>query len=143
MAEEKSENSENKETNQEREKKTPVWEWIIAAVGLILVTVALGTTLYRAVIEESTPPKLEIGVNSIEPTANGYLVKFRVRNAGNQTAAALTIKGELKNGQESVETSAATLAYAPANSERQGGLFFRKNPNQFDLQIRATGYEEP
>jgi len=139
------EKSENKETR-ERPKKTPVWEWIIAAVGLILVVAALGTTLYRAVIEESTPPILEISVEAIVPTANGYLVNFSVKNNGNQTAAGLTVEGELKTdaeGAESVETISATLAYAPANSRREGGLFFSKNPNEYRLEIRAKGYEKP
>ncbi len=152
MTEEKSKNKEeskeenieeNKEENQERHTKTPVWEWLVAAVGLILVIGSIGLTLYRAVIEKTTPPILEFSVDSIQPTANGYLVKFQVRNTGNQTAAALTIEGELKNGEESAETSTATLAYAPANSVRRGGLFFTKNPQNVDLQIRATGYEEP
>ncbi|MDQ3088505.1 MAG: TIGR02588 family protein [Acidobacteriota bacterium] len=138
MAEEK-----EKKENRGRQKETPVWEWIIAAVGLILVVAALGTTLYRAVTEESTPPILEISVKAIVPTSNGYLVEFRVKNTGNQTAAALTIEGELKRGAESVETSTASLAYAPANSQREGGLFFTKNPNEFELNIRALGYEKP
>jgi len=138
MAEEK-----EKKENQERQKETPVWEWIIAAVGLILVVAALGTTLYRAVTKESTPPILEISVKAIVPTSNGYLVEFRVKNTGNQTAAALTIEGELKRGAESVETSTASLAYAPANSQREGGLFFTKNPNEFEVNIRALGYEKP
>lgn len=116
---------------------------VIAAVGLFLVVVATGTTLYRAMTEETTPPQIKVSFASSEPSGDGYLVKFRVVNSGNQTAAAVTIEGELKNGTESVETSSATLTYAPANSERRGGLYFSKNPQQFDLQIRATGYEEP
>lgn len=148
MTEEKSQkNEESKEVdteeNQHRQKITPVWEWIIAALGLILVVVALGTTLYRAVIEESTPPILEITVDSIAPTAGGYLVTFNVKNTGNQTAANLTVEGEMKNGAESVETSSATLAYAPANSKREGGLFFSKNPHEYALELRAKGYEKP
>ena len=140
------ENAEDKKYNQGQPKETPVWEWIIAAVGFILVVAALGTTLYRAVIEESTPPILEISVEAIVPTANGYLVNFSVKNNGNQTAAGLTVEGELKTdaeGAESVETSSATLAYAPANSRREGGLFFSKNPNEYKLEIRAKGYEKP
>lgn len=132
-----------KSENEIRNETPPVWEWVIAAVGLILVVAALGTTLYRAVTEESTSPILDVSVDSIEPTANGYLVEFRVRNTSNQTAAALTIEAQLKKGGESVETSTATLTYAPANSVRQGGLYFTKNPNEFELQIRALGYEKP
>lgn len=138
MAEEK-----DKKENRGRQKKTPIWEWIIAVVGLILVVGAISTTLYRAVTEESTPPILEISVEAIVPTSNGFLVEFRVKNTGNQTAAALTIEGELKRGEESVETSTVSLAYAPANSRREGGLFFTKNPNEFELNIRALGYEKP
>ncbi|MGI8639738.1 MAG: hypothetical protein ACR2MG_07265 [Pyrinomonadaceae bacterium] len=134
---------ENKQENQKQTEKPSIWEWIIAAVGLILVVGSIGLTAYRATTEETTPPILEITFEPSVPTANGYLVKFQVKNTGNQTAAALTIEGELKNGADSAETSTATLAYAPANSVRQGGLFFTKNPQNFDLQIRATGYEEP
>ena len=137
MAEEK---SENQKDNQGRPKVTPVWEWIIAAVGLILVVVAIGTTVYRAMTEESTPPKLEVVIDSISPNGDGYLVRFTVKNTGNQTAAAVAVEGKLKDESE---TGTATLTYVPSNSERRGGLFFTKNPQQFDLQIRVTGYEEP
>lgn len=121
----------------------PVWEWIVAAIGLALVIVAIGTMIYRAVTEDPSLPVLEIRVNSIVPTNTGYLVKFSVKNSGSQTAAALTVEGSLKQDGETVETSAATLTYAPANSEREGGLFFTKNPEEFELEMRATGYEKP
>ncbi|MFN2413136.1 MAG: hypothetical protein ABR535_08825 [Pyrinomonadaceae bacterium] len=139
MAEAKSENK-KAET---REHPVPFWEWIIAAFGLLLVLGAIGTTLYRAAFEESTPPILEFIVDEIQPTAKGYLVRFRVKNTGSQTAAGLAIEGSLRRGEESVETSTASLTYAPANSQREGGLFFTKNPSEFDLLIRATGYEKP
>lgn len=133
----------DKKENHGRQKKTPVWEWIVAALGFISVTAVLGTALYRAVYQESKPPVLEISVESVMPTNSGYLVEFRVKNTGKQTAAALTIEGELKRGEKSVEKSTATLAYAPANSERRGGLLFTENPKEFELKIRATGYEKP
>lgn len=126
-----------------KKKSVPVWEWIVAAIGLILVVGAIGTTVYRAVTEESTPPKLAISVVSIEPVENGFLVKFSVANTGNQTAAGLTVEGVLKTGEETAEASTVTLTYSPANSFREGGLFFTKDPRQYDLQIRALGYEKP
>lgn len=140
MSEEK---SEDKKEDQKQETETPVWEWIIAVVGLILVLGAVGSTAYRAFTEEKTPPKLQAVVESKEPNGDGFLVRFRVENTGNQTAAAVGIEGELKNGEETAETSHSTLAYSPAHSIRRGGLFFTKNPDQFNLQIRVTGYEEP
>ena len=134
MAEEKSNN---------KEAKIPFWEWIIAGVGLILVIGSVGTAFYRAVTEESTPPNLAFSVDSIEQTGGGYVVRFSVANSGSQTAAGLMVEGTLKNGEENAETSTAAFTYAPANSVRQGGLLFTKNPNDFKLQIRALGYEQP
>lgn len=122
----------------------PVWEWIIAAIGLILVAGAVGTMFYRAATEETTPPQLAFIVDSIEPVNSGFLVRFSVKNTGNQTAAGLTVEGVLKkDDREAEETSTANLTYVPANSTRQGGLFFSKNPTESQLQIRALGYEKP
>lgn len=143
MAKDKSENQARADDSPNKKQKVSFWEWLIAAVGLILVVGAVGATLYRAVTKELTPPQIKVIYDSSEANGDGYLVKFRVVNRGSQTAAAVTIEGELKNGAESVEISSATLTYAPANSERRGGLYFSKNPQQFDVQIRATGYEEP
>ena len=134
------ENSENHGDRQGRPQTTSLWEWAIATAGLILVTAAVGMMVYRAATEESTPPRLEIVIDSIEQNGEGYLVKFIVKNTGNQTAAAVAVEGELKSVSE---TAAATLTYVPSNSVRRGGLYFTKNPQQSDLQIRVTGYEEP
>ena len=135
--------SENKKEHGERHKTTPVWEWIIAAVGLVLVAGSISLTLYRALTEELTPPILSISVDSVSSAENGFLVRFSIRNTGNQTAAGLNIEGVLKNGEEIIETSVVALTYAPANSRREGGLFFTRDPSQFNLQIRPLGYEKP
>ena len=136
--------SEIEKENREKSKATSGWEWVIAAAGFILVVSAIGFTLYRAITEEKTPPKLTIKYDEPVPNGDGYLVKFHVTNGGNETAAAVTVEGELKNEDGSTETSTATLTYAPANSERRGGLYFTKNPQPPSaLKIRVTGYEEP
>ncbi len=130
-------------SEEKKEHNTPIWEWIIAGVGLILVIGSISLTLYRAFTEKSTPPILSISLDSASPIENGFLVRFSVKNTGNQTAADLNIEGVLKNGEEIEETSTMALTYVPANSNRQGGLFFTKNPNELDLQIRALGYSVP
>lgn len=139
MAEKKQE----KESENQKKSTSTFWEWVVAAVGLILVVAAIGTTLSNAWTEQNQPPKLEVVVDSIEPNGSNYLVKFSVKNDGGTTAAAVTIEGELKKGAEEVETANATLTYAPSHSERRGGLYFTQNPQQFEMNIRVTGYEEP
>lgn len=140
MAEEKSKDTKERG---EQPKETSVWEWIIAAAGLIMVAGAIGATIYRAVIEEASPPSLEVVVDSIEPSGDKFLVRFSVQNNGNQTAAAVTVEGELKIGSGEPETASSTLTYSPARSTRHGGLYFTQKPDSSNLKIRATGYEEP
>lgn len=137
------EKSETPEKAGARQKEIPIWEWIIAAVGLILVLGSISLTVYRAFTEGSTPPIISISVDAISQTENGFLVGFSVKNTGYQTAADLNIEGVLKNGEKTEETSTMTFTYAPANSSRQGGLFFTRNPNELELQIRAMGYSVP
>lgn len=137
---EKKEESKNEKS---KEEKPSSLEWIVAAVGILLVSGAIGFLIYRGATKGDLPPKLKIEVLSIVKADENYVVKFRVINAGEITAAGLTIEGELKNGEKSEETSDVTMTYIPSQSTRRGGLIFTKNPNEYQLQIRAKGYEQP
>lgn len=123
--------------------KPPVWEWVVGIIGLALIVSAVGFMLYRAIKGNSSPPEIAINVDSVVPASDGFLVTFRAVNRGDLTAAGLTVEGELRNGIESVEVSAATLNYVPSRSARRGGLFFTNDPRKFELRIRAKGYERP
>lgn len=123
--------------------ESSVLEWIFAGIGALVVSSAIGFLIYRGATKGDLPPVLKIEVESVTQRDDKYLVNFRVSNNGDTTAAALTIEGALKNGEKTEETSDLTLVYVPAQSVRRGGLFFTKNPNQYQLQIRAKGYEQP
>ena len=139
MAEKKEESKKEKS----QEEKPSLLEWIVAAIGLLLVSGAIGFLIYRGATKGDLPPKFKIEVLSIVKADENYLVNFRIFNSGEITAAALTIEGELKSGETSEETSDVTLTYVPSQSERRGGLIFTKNPNEYQMQIRAKGYEQP
>jgi uncharacterized protein (TIGR02588 family) len=144
MSEKKADKDEKGNAGGERHENPPVSEWIVAAFGLILVAGAVGFMLYQAITQESTPPNFSISVDSIDQVNDGgYLVRFRIKNTGRQTAAAVAVEGELKRGAEVAETSAVTLNYVPSDSEREGGFVFSKNPQEYELKIRAKSYEKP
>jgi uncharacterized protein (TIGR02588 family) len=134
----------NKSTN-DREKldEAPLWMWGIGLLGLILILGSIGFALYEAIAGDSSPPNVTVQVEAILPVQNGFLVEFRVINEGGTTAAGLMVEGELRNGAEVVETSDTTIDYLPSHSERAGGLFFTQDPRQYELQLRAKGYETP
>jgi uncharacterized protein (TIGR02588 family) len=121
----------------------PLFEWLMAIVGLILVVGSIGYLLYQAVKGDAMPPDISFEVTLISPISNGYLVNFRAMNQGDVTAKGLMVEGQLTDAGQEIETSETSLDYMPSHSEREGGLFFTQDPRQFELQLRAVGYEQP
>ncbi len=124
-------------------QETPLLEWIMALVGAALIVAAVGFLLYEALTQGDEPPRVVIEVLDVTVQDGRFLVEFDARNTGDETGAGVTIEGQLLQGGEPVETSSVTLPYVPGHSTRKGGLFFTEDPTQYDLQIRALGYERP
>lgn len=119
-------------------------EWIAAAVGALVaiaIVVLIGIEAFRS--NGNEPPRLEVRALSVSGTAGSYVVEIEVSNTGHQTAAGVTVEGELMEGGERVESSTATVTYVPGRSERKAGLLFTRDPRALQLEVRATGYEEP
>ena len=138
MADQSSNNSDGRQPGD-----TPILEWIIAAIGLILVAGTIGFMLYKGLTSKNTPPNFITKIERIEAADSGYIVIFNLINTGEQTASGVNVEGELKNGGENVETSSVNFDYAPSKSEVEGGMFFKNDPQQFQLEIRAKGYTKP
>jgi uncharacterized protein (TIGR02588 family) len=123
--------------------KTSTWEWIIAAIGALVVLSAVTIMLYEAFSSPSTPPKIEVVVDSIVDTEYGWVVEFRVRNHGQQTAAGLVVEGELRSDTGTIEKAQVTIDYVPAESSRRGGLLFTHDPRRYALEVKGKGYDRP
>lgn len=119
------------------------WEWVAAAVSTLLVLGVVGYLLYDAVARPRTPPAVTVQADTVLKAGGLWLVRFRARNDGHETAAAVKIEGELMEGDRAVEASEALLDYVPGESVRHGGLFFRADPRAYRLELRAHGYQEP
>ena len=128
---------------QQENNAIPIWEWIVAAIGFMLVAGVIGFLLYEALGGNRMPPDVKLSVDSVVQTRNGYLVKITAVNQGGITAEGVDIEGELRRGTEAVERSRTTIDYLPPGSEKRAGLFFTRDPQQFELQVRPFGYEEP
>jgi uncharacterized protein (TIGR02588 family) len=122
---------------------TPPIEWAVAALGAVLLAAALGYLAYFAVAYEEMPPQASVEAISVAPAGSGHLVRFRVTNRANGTAAQLQVKGELRKDGETVEEREATIDYLPPFSIREGGLFFLEDPGRYELVLSLGGYASP
>lgn len=138
----KEDEKKDSESSKDR-SQAPALEWLAAAIGLSLVLASIGFLLYSAIIKQDTPPDLNVVADAVTKTEKGYLVKISLENKGGSNASQITVEGKLKKGGEDMETSSVTFAYAPSHSKKEGGLIFAKNPQEFQMELRALGYENP
>ena len=123
----------------------PALEWIVAAVGVVILVATLGFLFREAASGDKSPPDIVVQVDSISasPEARGFLVEFRAVNRGGTTAATVGIAAELTDNGSTIESQGTQLDYLPAHSTRVGGLFFSHDPRQFKLTLRSSGYQKP
>lgn len=143
MTKDEKDNKDQDNGDNVQKRKTSALEWFFAAVGLILVTGVVGFLLYHALTDQEVPPDFSVKVESTIKRENGYLVKFSIENMGSETAADVTVEGELTRGEEKIETSDVTVDYVASRSEKKGGLLFTRDPAGYELKIRAKGYNAP
>lgn len=122
-----------------------LWEWVMAALGLLLVVASMAVLLHEAWTSASLPPEPQIRVLGIEPRRGqpGFLVRLQVDNRTGSTAANLRIEGELKQGDEVMERSETEFQYLPGRSSREAGLFFTRDPRALRLELSARSFQQP
>ena len=122
---------------------TPILEWVLAAVG---VMVAVGIVAYLVFLGLSTgsgPPDLQARAVRTVAQGSSHMVLVEVENVGGGPAAAVVVQGRLFDDGTEVQTSEATIDYVPVNSTTDAAIVFSVPPDQFELQLRVLGYTTP
>jgi uncharacterized protein (TIGR02588 family) len=130
------------EKNQEAQA-IPTLEWIVGGIGFLIVAGVLGLLLYAAINEDNPLPEVKLSVDEVRQLRTGYLVRITVINDGGLTAEGVIVEGELRRGAELVEQSRTVIEFVPSRSRKRAGLFFSRDPREFELKLRPHGYEEP
>lgn len=127
-----------------KEEAPPFWEWVVAAIGLVLVLASLGYLAYGALQQraESTPQPL-VEMVRVERNGPRFLVLVRVTNRGDVTAEGLVVAGELKHQGQVLERSEVEFDFLPRHSSREAGLFFARDPASLQLELSAVSYRKP
>ncbi len=124
-------------------RPVPTVEWLVAALGLLLVAATIGYLVLHALVRDRTPPDLQLTAEPALAQDGGWLVRFRARNRGGEPASEVLVEGVLAGPDGPLETAETTLDYLAPHSEREGGLLFSRDPAGLELQLHAKGYAAP
>lgn len=125
-------------------RSTRPWlEWLASGIGLTLALVGIGLLIWNGLTASDAPPRVEVQLQRVIPSGDGYVAEVIATNHTDTTAATVTVQGELKQNGQTVETSQTQFGYVPGQARRNGGLYFRQDPRRFTLELRALGYIRP
>jgi uncharacterized protein (TIGR02588 family) len=141
MADQERKQSQHKPAS--KKKEPPLWERAVAVLGLLLVLGALGFLLHEGIWGDQSPPDVIVERQQIIDSGEDYLVTFKARNEGGETAAAVKITGTLTRNGQQIEKSEITIDYVPSGSEQRGGFYFSHDPRIGELEFSASGYRTP
>lgn len=114
----------------------PAAEWVVAALGLILTLALLGFLLRSAVNGPRRPPDITVALDSVVHLDAGWLAFVTAANAGDATAADVTLEGAIDGGSQ---RSSVVVDYLPPRSSRSAVLMFSSDPTA-GLTVRASGF---
>lgn len=117
----------------------PLAEWIVAAVGLLLVLVTFGYLAVR-MLREQSPPSFHAKIESVSDTGNQFLIKVVVENTGGTPVADLCMRAVFEDGQAAKEV---TLSYLPSHSDRRVGFVLDQRPTAEKTSFEFVSYTQP
>lgn len=123
--------------------RTPVAEWIAAAIGGAMTLGVIGYTVFEGVTAGDSHPRLQVEADAPRRSGAGYVVPIVVSNDAHGTAAAVEVRGTLSAGGTVVEERRVVITYVPGKGEAHGGLLFERDPRGYLLSVTPEGYEEP
>ncbi|WP_158580001.1 TIGR02588 family protein [Geodermatophilus marinus] len=126
-----------------REGGTSPGEYVVGALGLVLVLGLLAFLLWDGLVEREGGPRLAVVVTGVSPAPTGFSVGYEVRNSGGETAEQVEVSGELTREGSVVDEATATVDYVAPGSRRQGALLFGEDPRDGELRVAVDGYVLP
>jgi uncharacterized protein (TIGR02588 family) len=124
-------------------RSIPPLEWLASGVGLLLTVGVFASIGWEALTNGRGSPVVTVEVKDVLAVEGGYRVEFRARNTAGSTATQVEIEGRLSGNEGSTETGRVVLDYIPGHSQREGGLFFTRDPRSTSFTIRALGFARP
>ncbi|OMQ15500.1 hypothetical protein A7K94_0208985 [Modestobacter sp. VKM Ac-2676] len=132
-----------REPGGDAEDGTSRGEYVLGALGALVVLLVLGFLVHQAVFVRDSGPRLSVTSSAVQAAAGGWSVPFEVRNEGGTTAEQVQVTGVLSRDGEEVQQATATIDYVAPHSRQSGALLFSVDPGSGTLEIRPAAYTTP
>lgn len=126
----------------DKEKKKNWLERVILWISAILVAATFVFLIYRAIIDKSTSPDIEIMYGSMETKGEYYALPVKVKNKGTQTAENVHIEITIGSGKDE-QKSEIDFQYLPGQSSVNGWTTFKEKAAKDEIKARVVGYTTP
>ena len=118
-------------------------EWVVFALGLILVSATLGYLIFAGATMGHEPPSLEVRLGTPEQRQFNFIVPVTVVNHGDETAEGVRIEVVMESGGEEKARGELDIAFVPRHATREGWVTFEQDPRASQLKARVLGYQKP
>lgn len=127
-----------------RQRFTIPVEWITFTIASLIVAVLVGFIVLIWVTESDEPPVLSVLQESEVRVAGGeFYVPFTLKNTGGTTAESVQVIGELRRGNELIESGEQQIDFLSSGEQEEGAFIFSRDPRQGELTLRVASYKLP
>ena len=124
-------------------------EWSVFALSLLLVGGTLVYLAREALTLDDVPPKIVLTLGKPRPLdaspggSKSFILPVKAANHGQQTAEGVHVQVEMRRAGEEPQTADFEIEFLPRDSEREGWVGFKGEPEGIKLDARVLGYEIP
>jgi uncharacterized protein (TIGR02588 family) len=124
-------------------ERTPILEWLMAALGLVAAIGSIGYLTWEGVQGDERSPILTVSARGVTATPRGYIVDVEVINQSRATASSVQVEGALPAVAGPEEVVALTFDYVAGKGRREGSMTFLRDPRGQALRLQVKGQIAP
>jgi uncharacterized protein (TIGR02588 family) len=119
-------------------------EWLVFALGAVIVAGVVGCLCYLMAKGEGKPPEFIATIGRSFEQTDGYAVEVLITNRGDRTAEQVKVRVEQTSSAGEVTATEFDIAYVPPGATRKGMAIFPEQPRgEQSVTARVLGFQTP
>ena len=118
---------------------TPPGEWVMAAVGALVVGLLLAVLIHQGLTSDTATPTFRTQIVSIVTVDDEDVVTVEVTNTGGTAASAITVTGDVASSPD----AQARVDHLAPGASATVALVVPAGAAPGDLPVRVTGFRHP